>query len=83
MPNAIAFRSDFDASVLRGLAWRSKDAAQARRLPSLAVIDDGGSRTEAARLGNVTPQIVRDWVARFNWPDAAADPEPGAADLPD
>ena len=60
MPNAIALRPDFTASALRGLARRSKDAAQARRLLSLAVIYDGGSRTEAALLGNVTLQIVRD-----------------------
>lgn len=35
---------------------------------SLGVIYDGGSRSEAARLGNVTLtlQIVRDWVVRFN-----------------
>jgi len=66
MPNAIALRPDFTASALRGLARRSKDAAQARRLLSLAVIYDGGSRTEAALLGNVTLQIVRDWVVRFN-----------------
>ena len=66
MPNAIALRPDLDAPALRGLARRSKDAAQARRLLSLAVIYDGGSRTEAARLGNVTLQIVRDWVVRFN-----------------
>ena len=66
MPNAIALRPDFDAPALRGLARRSKDAAQARRLLSLAVIYDGGSRTEAALLGNVTLQIVRDWVVRFN-----------------
>jgi len=64
MPNAIALRPDFDAPALRGLARRSKDAAQARRLLSLAVIYDGGSRTEAALLGNVTLQIVRDWVVR-------------------
>jgi transposase len=30
------------------------------------VIYDGGTRSEAARLGNVTLQIVRDWVLRFN-----------------
>jgi transposase len=66
MPNAIALRRDFDAPALRGLARCSKDAAQARRLLSLAVIYDGGSRSEAARLGNVTLQIVRDWVVRFN-----------------
>ena len=71
MPNAIALRPDFDAPALRGLARRSKDAAQARRLLSLAVIYDGGSRTEAALLGNVPLQIVRDWVARFEAGGAA------------
>ncbi len=66
MPTAIALRPDFTASSLRGHARRSRDAAQARRLLSLAVIYDGGSRSEAAMLGNVTLQIVRDWVVRFN-----------------
>ena len=66
MPNAIALRPDYTASALRGLARRSKDAAQARRLLALAVICDRGTRSEAARLGNVTLQIVRDWVVRFN-----------------
>jgi transposase len=66
MPRAIALRSDFTASQLRGLARRAKEAAQARRLLALAVICDGGSRGEAALLGNVTVQIVRDWVVRFN-----------------
>jgi transposase len=66
MPRAIALRSDFSAAELRHLARRSKDAAQARRLLALAAICDGGTRSEAAQLGNVTLQIVRDWVARFN-----------------
>jgi hypothetical protein len=39
---------------------------KARRLLALALIYDGGSRLDAARLGNVTPQIMRDWVMRFN-----------------
>jgi transposase len=66
MARAIALRSDFDATELRRLARRGKDAAQARRLLALAAIYDGGMRSEAARLGNVTLQIVRDWVVRFN-----------------
>lgn len=37
-----------------------------RHLLALASIYDGGSRSDAARLGNVTLQIVRDWVMRFN-----------------
>jgi transposase len=66
MPRAIALRSDFSAVELRHLARRSKDAGQARRLLALAAIYAGGTRSEAARLGNVTLQIVRDWVVRFN-----------------
>lgn len=66
MARAIALRSDFGASELRRLARRSRDAGQARRLLALAAIYDGGTRSEAARLGNVTLQIVRDWVLRFN-----------------
>ena len=63
---AIPLRGDFDAPALRAAARRTKDAAQARRLLALAAIDDGGTRTEAAGIGGVTPQIVRDWVLRFN-----------------
>jgi transposase len=66
MARAIALRSDFSAAELRRLARRSRDAAQARRLLALAAIYDGGARSEAARIGNVTLQIVRDWVLRFN-----------------
>lgn len=47
----ISLCPDFMASDLRGLARRSKNAAQAGRLLSLAVIHDGGSRAEAAHLG--------------------------------
>src|SRR6202045_2835247 len=39
---------------------------QARRLLALASIYDGARRTEAAKIGGVTPQIVRDWVMKFN-----------------
>ena len=66
MARAIALRADFDAPSLRRLARRSKEAAQSRRLLALAAIYEGGTRSEAARLGSVTLQIVRDWVMRFN-----------------
>ncbi|RKK03836.1 helix-turn-helix domain-containing protein [Pseudoroseomonas wenyumeiae] len=62
----IPLRADFDAAALRAAAQQTKDAAQARRLLALAAVYDGASRTEAARLGGVTLQIVRDWVLRFN-----------------
>jgi len=62
----IALRSDFDASQLRAVARGTKDGPQARRLLALAAIYDGASRTEAAVIGGVTLQIVRDWVLKLN-----------------
>ena len=62
----VPLRSDFDAAALRRIARRSKDGPQARRLLALAVIYEGASRTEAARIGGITLQIVRDWVIKFN-----------------
>ena len=62
----ISLRQDFDASAVRLAAKHSKDGAQARRLLALAAIYEGASRTEAAAIGSVTVQIVRDWVVRFN-----------------
>ena len=66
MAKAIALRTDHGADELRRLARASRDAAQTRRLLALAAIQDGASRTEAARTGGVGLQIVRDWVLRFN-----------------
>ena len=62
----IPLRGDFNASQLRGLAKRAKDGRQARRLLALAAIYDGATRSEAAKLGDVGLQIIRDWVLRFN-----------------
>jgi transposase len=62
----IPLRTDFDASALRSYAKKTKDGPQARRLLALAAIYDGATRTEAAKIGDVTLQIVRDWVVKFN-----------------
>ena len=62
----IPLRVDFDAVQLRGLARKTKDGPQARRLLALAAIYDGATRTEAAKIGGVGLQIIRDWVLRFN-----------------
>jgi len=62
----IPLRPDFDAMRLRGLARESKDAKQVRRLLALAAIYGEAIRTEAARIGGVTLQIIRDWVLKFN-----------------
>ncbi len=66
MAAAVRLREDYEAAQLRGLAKRSSDAAQTRRLLALAVIYDGGSRTEATKIGGVGLQTVRDWVLAFN-----------------
>src|SRR5262249_10220163 len=66
MSVAIPLRQDFDAPQLRGLAKKTKDGPQARRLLALAAIYDGATRTEAAKIGGVGFQIMRDWVLRFN-----------------
>jgi transposase len=62
----ISLREEFDAASLRAAARDSKDAGQTRRLLALAAIGDGATRTEAARIGGVTLQIVRDWVMKLN-----------------
>src|SRR4029450_529544 len=62
----IPLRTDFDAARLRVAAGRTKYSGQARRLLALAAVYEGASRTEAAKIGGVTLQIVRDWVMRFN-----------------
>jgi transposase len=66
MPSAGKLREDFSAEALRRLAKRSKDANQSRRLLSLAAIRDGMDRCEAARIGGMDRQTLRDWVHRFN-----------------
>lgn len=66
MAAAIGVRGDYSAADLRRLARRCGDAEQVRRLLALASILDGGSRSDAAKVGGVTLQIVRDWVVRFN-----------------
>jgi transposase len=75
MAAPIPLRSDLTAAALRHKARRSRDANQTRRLLALAEIYDGATRTQAARLGGVTLQIVRDWVIRLNalGPDALLD----------
>ena len=62
----IPLRTDFSATQVRAAAKKTKDGPQARRLLALAAIYDGGTRSDAAKIGGVTLQIVRDWVLRFN-----------------
>jgi len=66
MGSAVKLREDFSAADLRRLAKRSRDANQSRRLLSLAAVRDGKDRSEAARMGGMDRQTLRDWVHRFN-----------------
>jgi transposase len=66
MPSAVGLRTDYSAVDLRRLAGITKHANQSRRLLSLAAVVDGMSREEAARIGGMDRQTLRDWVHRFN-----------------
>lgn len=63
---ATAMRLDYNAAKVRAAARASKDAGQTRRLLALAEIYEGARRSQAAEIGGVTLQIVRDWVVKFN-----------------
>jgi len=66
MASAIALREDFSAADLRALARQSRDTRQCRRLLALAAVAEGRSRGEAAEIGGMDRQTLRDWVHRFN-----------------
>ena len=67
MAAAIRLREDFDGPSLRGLAKRARDAGQLRRLLALAEIYDGGSRGDAARIGGVGLQTIRDHLSHCHY----------------
>jgi transposase len=66
MAAPISLRGDFDGPMLRALVLAEKIGSVTRRLLSLVTIYDGGSRADAALLGGVGLQTIRDWVLRFN-----------------
>ena len=66
MGSAVELRTDYSPSCLRQLAKHCKDSKQSRRLLSLAAVLDGMSRADAARIGGMDRQTLRDWVHRFN-----------------
>jgi len=59
-------RTDYSSAELRSISGRCSDGAQVRRLLALALVLDGYSRTEAAALGGMDRQTLRDWVHRYN-----------------
>lgn len=67
MPRTVEIKLSHTPSQLRRLAAAStKDANQSRRLLSIAAVLDGMSRAEAAKIGGMDRQTLRDWVHRFN-----------------
>ena len=81
MGQAIPVRTDYSAGEVRQFAKRAKDAAQARRLLAIAAVLDGASREDAAKIGGMDRQTLRDWVIRYNdrGPDGLLNiPSPGA-----
>ena len=62
----IVIRTDFEPCELRALAKSEKDARVARRLLAIAGALEGLSRADAARVGGMDRQTLRDWVIRFN-----------------
>ena len=75
MASPISLREDFDGPMLRALVLSEKAGSVTRRLLALVMIYEGGTRAEAARLGGVGLQTIRDWVLRFNakGPDGLVD----------
>ena len=62
MGHAIPVRTDYTAVEVRRFAKRAKDVAQARRLLAIAAVLDGASREDAAKIGGMDRQTLRDWV---------------------
>ena len=80
MAAPIDLRNDFDSVTA---APREEDQGRDPEPSSVALAEvfDGGSRTDASRIGGVGLQIIRDWVLRFNarGPDGLVDGKsPGA-----
>jgi transposase len=64
--NTISLIGEMSAAEFRAAATAAKDANQARRLLALAAIRDGLSRADAARIGGMDRQTLRDWVHAYN-----------------
>jgi transposase len=59
---------------------RAASSTQARRLLAIAAVLEGASREDAAKMGGMDRQTLRDWVLRFNeqGPDGLINiPSPG------
>ena len=59
-------RREYTGAELRALSSRCSDGAQVRRILALAMVLEGRSRSEAAKLNGMERQTLRDWVHRYN-----------------
>ncbi len=66
MGRSLELRLDFDARGLRKLARHCRHHRQSCRLLAIAAVYDGMSRADAAKVGGMDRQTLRDWVVRFN-----------------
>ncbi len=66
MPKVVEIKPSHTPMELRRLAAAAKDANQSRRLLSIAAVLDGMSRADAAKIGGMDRQTLRDWVHRYN-----------------
>lgn len=63
---ALTISEDLPASALRALARREANGRVASRLLAIASALEGMNRAEAARVGGMDRQTLRDWVLRYN-----------------
>lgn len=70
-------RRELSAAQLRAHAAAGSDADAARRTLAIALVLEGCSRAEAARICAMDRQTLRDWVHRYN-----AEGLPGLSDRP-
>lgn len=61
-----AIRQDIKAETLRQAAKREKNSGIVRRLLGIAHLIEGGSRSEAQKIGCLTLSTFRIWIERFN-----------------
>ncbi len=66
MARAIELLGELDAADFRHAASLRRGSSQSRLLLALAAVAEGRRREEAARIGGMDRQTLRDWVHRFN-----------------
>lgn len=66
MPAPVDVRRDLTPQQLDEIADALTDRAHARRIRAIAAVLQGHTRTQAAKIGGMERQTLRDWVHRYN-----------------